>query len=134
MEKKKILQNLIEQLEDGEKQSLIEHISWQYGRKEKKGILRDEIRSEVFEIIQLLFIDSTFKVEETHSFSDLYMDAISVTALSEAVEARFELKGIDFIQITEWQRVSDVINYVDNALECALHDKETHISSFEIEA
>ena len=101
--------NLVKQMSEDEKQSLLTYIKRQYMLEEKTGMLRDDIRDRVFEIIKLLFADDSFEVQEHFNFIDLTMDAKDVTELSDALSREFELEDIPFAEVMEWQRIKDII-------------------------
>ena len=110
---KRIL-NLVKQMGEEDKKHLYQRIQSEYALKEKNGMLRDDIRDKIFEIIKMLFADYKFVVQEHLSFAELNMDAIDVTALVDAIMKEFDLEAIEFSNIMEWQRVADIINYIED--------------------
>jgi len=59
------------------------------------------------------------------------MDAIDVSILADAIIKEFDLEDIDFSKIMEWQRVKDVVRYIEDVSE---DNQEPYISNFEVEA
>jgi len=59
------------------------------------------------------------------------MDAIDVSILADAIIKEFDLEDIDFSKIMEWQRVKDVVSYIEDISE---NNQEPYISNFEVEA
>lgn len=114
--------NLVKQMSEREKQSLFDYIKRQYALKEKTGMLRDDIKDKVFDLINSTFVDPKFMLQEHHTWVDITMDAEDVIALSEMIMIEFELDSIDFSEVMKWQTLKDVITYIEEALECALHD------------
>lgn len=116
--------NLVKQMSESEKQTLLTHIKRQYALEEKTSMLRDDIQDKVFDLITSNFTDPRFIVQEQYSWVEMNMDTVDVAALSEMIIVVFELDGIEFSDIMKRQTLKDVITYIEEALECALHDME----------
>jgi len=93
------------------------------------SMLRDDIRDKVTE---LLIQDFTWlegsnegKVEETDELQKrLSLDAVDITAFSDTLIREFDLGSIEFSKVMEWEIVEDIVDYIEDNLECALHDME----------
>ena len=124
MSKEKI-DNLVNQLSASEHIALAEYIERQYAIEYKgEGVLRDDIRDRIFELIKSNFTSLKFIVQEHYTWMDMEMNPDEVNALSEMLMIEFGLESIEFSRVMEWQRVSDVISYIEDALECVLYDAE----------
>ena len=109
------INNLLRQLSEDELKSLVEYLERQHTLDFKEGcMLRDDIRDRVFELIRSLF---TLEVKESMSFEELELDAVDITALADAILMEFELEEVEFANIMEWQKIQDIVNYVDITLE-----------------
>ena len=109
------INNLLRQLSEAEQKELLCHIKRQYALDFKEGcMLRDDIRDRIFELIRSLF---TLEVKESMSFEELELDAVDITALADALLLEFELEQIEFANIMEWQKIQDIVSYIDIALE-----------------
>ena len=125
--------NLVKQMAEEDKRELLLYIKGQYTLEERKGMLRDDLRDRIFELIKMLFADDSFMMHESFNFVDLNMDATDVQELKETIELDFELEPIDFARVMEWQKVKDIIDTVDDILICA--ESDTPFSSgFEVES
>jgi len=90
---------------------------------ERKQMFRDDIRDRIFDLITANFTDSRFIVQENYTWIEMNMDAVDVQSLSDMVEAEFEI-DIEFSETMKWETASDVVTYIETALEDALHDIE----------
>ena len=115
--------NLVKQLPEDDKKELLTYIKGQYTIEERKGMLRDDIKDRIFELIKLHFATGNFTVKEEYSFKDLYIDSTVLAALCEIIENDFEIEPIEFSRAMEWQRVKDIIDTVDDILICAEETK-----------
>lgn len=114
----KELKNQISQLSESEQKTLSEYLKRQYAVEFKgEGMLRDDIRDIIFDFIKSEFTDPRFIVQEQYRFADIEMSPDAVNALSEMLIDKFELHSIEFSRVMEWQKVSDVIDYIETALE-----------------
>ena len=77
-------------------------------------MLRDDIRDRVFELIRSLF---TLEVKESMTFEELELDAVDITALADALLVEFDLEEVEFASVMEWQKIQDVVSYIDITLE-----------------
>ena len=77
-------------------------------------MLRDDIRDSVFELIRSLF---TLEVKESMTFEELELDAVDITALADALLVEFDLEEVEFASVMEWQKIQDVVSYIDITLE-----------------
>ena len=109
------LSNMVRQLSEDEQAKLVKHIKRQYALDFKEGcMLRDDIRDRIFELIRSLF---TLEVKESMSFEELGLDAVDITALADALLLDFELEEIEFASVMEWQKIQDIVSYIDITLE-----------------
>ena len=109
------INNLLRQLSEDELKSLVEYLERQYTLDFKEGcMLRDDIRDRIFELIRSLF---TLEVKESMSFEELELDAVDITALADALLLEFELEEIEFASMMEWQKIQDIVSYIDITLE-----------------
>jgi acyl carrier protein len=109
------INNMLRQLSEAEQKELFEHIKRQYTLDFKEGcMLRDDIRDRIFELIRSLF---TLEVKESMTFRELDLDVVSITALTDAIIKEFDLEEIEFADMMEWQKIQDIVSYVDTSLE-----------------
>ena len=121
---KKII-NLLKQMSPTEKEAWYNKIKKDTYLKEKEGMLRDDI----VKVVILALHDSFLHIKEEINENDrlqykLDLDAVDITGFAETLQERFEIEEIVFADIMEWQTVKDIINTINNQLECALHDME----------
>jgi len=124
MTKKQIVDSL-DKLSKGELKALWQHIQHQYvpdfGEKEDE-MLRDDIRDKVFDMINADFVEPRFIAQEQYNWIELNMDANDVNVLAIFLEKEFDIDFINPDDINKWQTVSDIVDYIEDVLECALHD------------
>ena len=108
----KRLENLIGQLTHREHIELAEHIEKRYAIEFIVPKDREEIKEKVSNLIRSNFATPQFKVLENYTFMDLEMSPDEVNALSEMIIDKFDLDSICFSDVMEWQKVSDIINYI----------------------
>lgn len=110
------LLNLIKQMSDSEKQILYDDIKNNYCLEEKTGMLRDDIK---FKITELLEVNCTRlkEVQEDDDLQELELDAVDITAFADTLLIEFGLEQIEFSEIMKWQTVKDIVNYIEEALE-----------------
>jgi len=138
----KKLENQISQLSESEQKVLSEYLEKQYCVEfiGDGKMLRDDISIKVTEILQAEFKwISHAEISESHNLQrDLTLDAVCITGFAELLAKEFNLEDIEFSNIMEWLTVKDIVDYLEEALECALHDmedkQEPYINGFEPEA
>ena len=106
---KKNIENLVNQLSKGECYELGKYIQKRYAVS-----IDHDIENRVCKLFDMLF---DMKVHKDQSFMVLDVDAIDVAALSDSVIREFDLDGIEFSNVMEWQSVSDVIDYLGGHYE-----------------
>lgn len=118
---KKLIDNLVVQLSPREQKTLSEHIQRQYSvdhSKENK-VFRDDIKDKVIELLKIEYRElenvrvDNFSTLEKH----LGLDAVDITSFADTLIQEFELEGIEFSAIMEWQAVKDIVEYIENSLE-----------------
>ena len=118
---KKLIDNLVVQLSPREQKNLSEHIQRQYSitySKENK-VFRDDIKDKVIELLKIEYRElenvrvDNFSTLEKH----LGLDAVDITSFADTLIQEFELEGIEFSAIMEWQAVKDIVDYIENSLE-----------------
>ena len=100
---------------------------------------RDDIKDKVIELLQEQFpwlnddednedgISNTVK-SEYESFDALGLSRDDVREFTEVLLENFELEHIEFSKVMEWQRIKDMVDYLEDSLT------EPYISGFEVEA
>jgi len=119
--------NLVKQLTEEEKTELREHIKRKYVVEEKEGMLRDDIKDKVIDLMLIEFV-SVKEVKESSYFTDLKLEAMDIVAFADIVIKSFGLDNIPFSNVMAWQTVKDIINQVEDVLE-----EKPFISGFEVE-
>lgn len=115
------INNLVKQMSDVDKKHLFEKIKDDYCLKEKNGMLRDDISLKIRELLEIehTWLRSTVE-EDTLEELDLYQADITLLVVTMIKE--FELEEIEFSTIMEWTTVKDIVDYIEDTLECALYD------------
>lgn len=119
---KKIL-NLVKQMSRSEQVILHDYIKGQYCLEEKqKGnqMLREEIKTKICDLITANFTDPTTLVMEESIWVNLNMNAVDVTELADMILVEFELEEVVFSKLMEWESVKDVVDYIEDSLECVV--------------
>lgn len=104
-------------------------------------MFRDDIKDRVIELMHERFSwlnDDEDDIEdgisarihcEYETFEDLVLDRDMIREFAdEVLPLNFELEHIDFARVMEWQRVKDIVDYLEDNLE------KPYISGFEPEA
>jgi len=130
MIKKQIVDSL-EKLSRGELKALWQHIQFQYvpdfGEKEDE-MLRDDIRDKIIELLYTEFdwLKQYAPIDlETSAFEDLDIDTLNIVEFSSTIEAEYEIGFISPDYYTKWSTAEDIVGYIEDNLECALHDMES---------
>lgn len=129
MSKEKIIASL-DKLQEGELKVLWERIQFDFvpdfGEKEEgnMSMLRDDIRDKVFELLLMQFEWISPQVMETSTLKQIEIDSSDAAELSLTLEEEFDIEFISSDQILKWKTVKDIIDYIEDTLECALHDVE----------
>ena len=123
MSKKKI-DNLVKQLSESELEILAGYIERQYAVEFKGEVVRDDIRDRVIELLlrEFVYLEPNFD-EDSLLEKDLVLDAVEITGFAETLVEEFELEGIEFAEVMRWTMVKDIVNYIENALECAVEEE-----------
>jgi len=116
--------NLVKQMSEDEKESLHSHIRRQYALEEKTGMLRDDIIDKVIELIQINFVWIS-SLEEKDNLEIQNLMVSDLIDFSTELEKEFEIENIALSETMQWITVADIVNYIEDNLECALHDKES---------
>lgn len=89
-------------------------------------MLRDDIRDSLFELLKANFIWITHvKLYEKHELKkDLTIIQADLNEFAGYIENQFDLEFISPDAVSKWTTIKDIVNYIENALECALHDME----------
>lgn len=113
---------LLEQLEPNELRHLHDKIKadyslgelWTVKKKKEKGMLRDDIRDKVLELILENF-QWTSGLNETDKLVDPeVLDSLDVVELSSYIEKEFDLDFISPDDIFKWNTVVDIVNYIED--------------------
>jgi len=122
--KEKIIASL-DKLQDGELKALWERIQFDFVPDfGEKAMLRDDIRDKTIEVIHSLCEwTSSIKIEEATKIYHLNIEN-ELELLSNSLEHEFSLPYINPDDINKWNTVADIVNYIEDQLECALHDME----------
>ena len=121
------LKNMIRQLSSSEQKTLEDYLERQYSVEFKgDGMLRDDIVYKITVLLHMEFMHIEHaELHEKHNLQkDLNLDAVDITAFADALLKEFELEEIPFSNIMEWVTVADIVNTIEDSLECALHDME----------
>ena len=113
------LKNLINQLSPSEHIALAEQIERQYAVEFKdKKMIRDDIKSKVTELLQVEFtwIDDKFVLESYKLEKDLNLGASDIADFANTLLKEFDLEGIPFAEVMNWQTVEDIINHIEDSL------------------
>jgi len=133
---------LLKQLSQDELKNLYKEIEADHGlgsllpnKKRRRNMQREDIEAKV----KFLLLKSFAWIEHTELDDtlekNLGLDAVNVTDFAETLIKEFDLEGIEFSKLMEWQAVGDIVDYIENCLECASHNvDEPYINGFEPEA
>lgn len=89
-------------------------------------MLRDDIKTKVIELLQQHFswlnddedneegISNTVK-SECESFDALGLSRDDIREFTEVLLENFELEHIEFSRVMEWQRIKDMVDYLEDA-------------------
>lgn len=125
------LRQLINRLSRGEQKLLENYISKEFTVETGDGMLRDDITAKIFYILQSLHPWLKENLREDETFIELYLGNVEIAELVKVLLVEFELEDIAFSKVMEWQKLSDVIDYIENMIE---EKQEPYISGFEVEA
>lgn len=124
MYRQKIIASL-DNLAEGELKALWEKVQMMFvldTRRIGEGImLRDDIRDEVFDMIKADFVEPKFIVQEQYNWIELNMDANDINTLTTLIEKEFDIPFISPDAVSKWNTVADMVNYIEDTLECALY-------------
>jgi len=105
--------NLVKQMPEEDKIHLLEKIKRDYCLEEKKGLLRDDIKNIIFELMYERF-NWIVVVEEKTEFNILALSIDEIQELVVDLIKSFDLESIDLRYIKEWSTVKDIVDYIED--------------------
>jgi len=108
--------NLVKQMPEEDKIHLLEKIKRDYCLEEKKGLLRDDIKNIIFELIYERF-GWIAVVKEASIFNDINLSSYEIQELVLDLIKSFSLENINLCHIKEWSTVKDIVDYIEDNIE-----------------
>jgi len=89
-------------------------------------MMRDDILYKITELLHVEFVHIGWdNVDEGATLKeDLVLDSSDIKSFSNILIKEFDLNDIEFSNVMKWTTVEDVVDYIEDALECTLHDME----------